>query len=50
MYLRAVGRVFTQMNAYFLLMNSIRCKHGLSLIPGHVALPLFTCTQSVVTF
>ena len=26
MYLRAVGRRFTQMNAYFLVMNSKRCK------------------------
>ena len=25
MYLRAVGRRFTQMNAYFLVMNSKRC-------------------------
>ena len=25
MYLRAVGRLFTQMNAYFLVMNSKRC-------------------------
>ena len=26
MYLRAVGRCFTQMNAYFLVMNSKRCR------------------------
>ena len=26
MHLRAVGRRFTQMNAYFLVMNSKRCK------------------------
>ena len=26
MYFRAVGRRFTQMNAYFLVMNSKRCK------------------------
>ena len=25
MYLHAVGRRFTQMNAYFLVMNSKRC-------------------------
>ena len=27
MHLRAIGRQFTQMNAYFLVMNSKRCKH-----------------------
>ena len=32
MYLRAAGRRFTQMNAYFLLMNSKRCKQGLPLV------------------
>ena len=26
MYLRSIGRHFTQMNAYFLVMNGTRCK------------------------
>ena len=28
MYLRAIGRRFTQIKAYFLVMNSKRCKAG----------------------
>ena len=30
MYLRAVARLFTQMNAYFLVMNSKRCSREYS--------------------
>ena len=34
MYLRAFGSRFTQMNAYFLVMNSKRCKLGEKISPN----------------
>ena len=43
MHLRSIGRHFTQMNAYFLVMNSKRCKllggnkRGALVDPGETA-------------
>ena len=39
MYLRAIGRGFTQMIAYFLVMNSKRCNYLRTVPPIH---PLYS--------
>ena len=41
MHLRAIGRQFTQMNAYFLVMNSKRCNlAGINKEPYYSALSI----------
>ena len=46
MNLRAVGRRFTQMNAYFLVMNSKRCTVALNSLQQ----PKFSVTASEELF
>ena len=45
MYLCAVGRLFTQMNAYFLVMNSKRCKVVEEKFGGFVLVYKLACTE-----
>ena len=45
MYLRAVGRRFTQMNAYFLVMNSKRCTE--SQIVDTMVFPILSYNSEV---
>ena len=41
MYLRAIGRGFAQMIAYFLVMNSKRCKNSHPITVDNVMLLLY---------